>query len=113
MRKRLRAVIAAPAVAAGAGVGGYAALADGDQETTSTTAPQTSPAVAQTVATGNLSVGGIYELAASGVVEITTTSTAGSSTSPSPFGGGGGQSSQAQGSGFVYDAPRSALPTKR
>jgi putative serine protease PepD len=106
MRKRVTALIAAAAVAvgAGAGVGGYAALADGDQQTTSTTAAQTSSASAQTVATGNLSIGEIYKLAASGVVEITTTSTAASSSTPSPFGGGGGQSSQAQGSGFVYDS---------
>jgi putative serine protease PepD len=104
MRKRLATLVAAAAVAvgAGAGVGGYAALAGGDQQTTSTTAAQTSSASAQTVATGNLSVGEIYKLAASGVVEITTTST--TTGTPSPFGGGGGQSAQAQGSGFVYDS---------
>jgi putative serine protease PepD len=105
MRKHLTALIAAAAVAvgAGAGVGGYAAVAGGVQQTTLTTGAQTSSASAETVATGNLSVGEIYTRDSSGVVEITTTST--NSGSGTPFGGGGGQGqSQGQGSGFVYDS---------
>jgi putative serine protease PepD len=91
MRKHVAALLAAGALAvgAGAGVGGYTAFAGDNGQTTSTTAAQTSSPNSEIVATQSLSVGDIYKLAANGVVEITTTSTT--------------SQSGAQGSGFVYD----------
>jgi len=103
LRSRTAVLVASGALAAGVavGAGGYAAVADGGSATTS--AVDTSTAVA--AASSRLGVGAIYQKVNAGVVEITATSNGTSSESPFPFGdqqGGGGQ--QAQGSGFVYDS---------
>ena len=95
-------LLAAVALAAGAGVGAgsYAAFGSNGGETTTVVQPAAQGAPA--AETKTLSVNGVYRAARDGVVEITTTSSSGSSdNSPFPF--GGSQQSQAQGSGFVYD----------
>jgi putative serine protease PepD len=95
LRKRTGIAVAAIALAgAGAGAGSYAAVAGGENTTTS----QSSTPVADPSATSSdLSVGEIYHAAYKGVVEIATTGTSSTNT-PLP------RSSQAQGSGFVYDS---------
>jgi putative serine protease PepD len=92
--KRIIAIGASLAVAAGIGAGSYALATSGG---TKTVVRQVTVAASQpAAATSPLSVTDIFNRASKGVVEITV-----SSTSSSPF---GGQSQEAQGSGFVYDA---------
>ena len=105
LRKRTTYLIAGAALVAGAGAGagGYSALADRGGADTTTTVVQRSTATSSPAAvTKALTVNGVYMGARAGVVEITTSSTSGGSNSPFPFGGSSPQS-QAQGSGFVYD----------
>jgi putative serine protease PepD len=96
--KRIIAISASLAAAAGIGAGSYALVSSGGTQTVvrQVTVADSQPAAA----TSSLSVTDVYNRASKGVVEITVSSSAGSS--PFPF-GGGSQSQQAQGSGFVYD----------
>ena len=92
MRRILPLVVVALA-SAGLAVGGYALVSPGS---TKTVVRQVPVSGAQPAAqTTPLSVTGVYNRAAKGVVEITVDSAA-----SSPF---GEQRQQAQGSGFVYD----------
>jgi putative serine protease PepD len=94
--KRIVAITASLAAAAGLGAGSYALVSSGG---TKTVVRQVTVAAAQpTSATSALSVTDVYNRTSKGVVEITVSSTG---SSPLPF--GGSQSQQAQGSGFVYD----------
>ena len=86
-------VVGTTALGAGAGVGGYAALAP---EKTNTVVRQITVANGKPASTGALSVADIYRRTHKGVVEITVTQQGQFS-----FGGSGAQRSQ--GSGFVYD----------
>jgi putative serine protease PepD len=92
MRRIVPIIIVALASAAAA-VGGYALIAPGGSKTVvrQVTVSDGQPAAV----TSPLSVTGVYNRAARGVVEITV-----DSTSTSPF---GAQSQRAQGSGWVYD----------
>ncbi len=91
---RILAVAASIAAAVAIGALSYAAFSsDGSK----TVVRQVTVTGAQpTAAASNLSVTGVYNSAAKGVVEITVSVT----SSGYPY---GGQSGQAQGSGFVYD----------
>ena len=95
--KRIIAISASLAAAAGIGAGSYALVSSGGTQTVvrQVTVADSQPAAA----TSSLSVTDVYNRASKGVVEITVSSTG---SSPFPF-GGGSQSQQAQGSGFVYD----------
>jgi putative serine protease PepD len=94
--KRIIAITASLAVAAGIGAGSYGLVSSGG---TKTVVRQVTVAGSQpAAATSSLSVTDVYNRASKGVVEITV-----SSTGSSPFPSGGPQSQQAQGSGFVYD----------
>jgi putative serine protease PepD len=94
--KRIIAITASLAAAAGLGAGSYALVSSGG---TKTVVRQVTVAAAQpTSATSALSVTDVYNRTSKGVVEITVSSTG---SSPLPF--GGSQSQEAQGSGFVYD----------
>jgi putative serine protease PepD len=93
--KRIIAITAWLAAAAGIGAGSYALVSSGG---TTTVVRQVTVAGSQpAAATSSLSVTDVYNRASKGVVEITV-----SSTGSSPF-QGRPQSQQAQGSGFVYD----------
>jgi putative serine protease PepD len=95
--KRIIAIGASLAAAAGIGAGSYALISPGG---TQTIVRQVTVAGAQpAAATSSLSVTDVYNHASKGVVEITVSS---AGSSPFPF-DGGSQSQQAQGSGFVYD----------
>jgi putative serine protease PepD len=94
--KRIIAVVASLAAAAGIGAGSYALVSSGG---TTTVVRQVTVARSQPAsATSSLSVTDVYNRTSMGVVEITV-----SSTGSSPFPSGGPQSQQAQGSGFAYD----------
>jgi putative serine protease PepD len=96
--KRIIAISASLAAAAGIGAGSYALLSSGG---TKTVVRQVTVAGSQpAAATSSLSVTDVYNRTSKGVVELTVSST-GSGSAPFPF--GGQQSQQAQGSGFVYD----------
>ncbi len=96
-RTRTAAIVAGlvgtAAVAAGAGAGTYALLADGGG---TTVVRQVTVQGSQPASESKLSIGSIYDLANRGVVQITAT---GSSTAPF----GGQEQQQAQGSGWVFD----------
>ena len=91
---KISAGAAALAIAAGTGAATYAAL-DGGGTTTVVRSP--SVGSSQTVKSGSLTIGDVYNRANPSVVEITVTSEA---SAAGPMGSG---TSQAQGSGFVYD----------
>ncbi len=93
MRRILPLVVVALA-SAGLVVGGYALVSPGSTKTIVRPVPVSAEPAARVTP---LSVTGVYNRAARGVVEITV-----SSTDSSPF--GGSQRQQAQGSGFVYDS---------
>src|SRR6266536_667879 len=104
LHKRTPYLLAAAALAVGAGVGAgsYAAFG-GNSGRTTTVVQESATKGSPAAATKTMSVNGVYKSARDGVVEITTTTTSTSSgTSPFPF--GGSEKSQAQGSGFVYDS---------
>jgi putative serine protease PepD len=108
---RTTALLAAVALASGAGGAAVYGLADGGgataTQTITTTAPATSPAAA-VKSGGGLTVNQIVDRTRAGVVDIKVTQSSGGST-PDLFGGPGGngnrngQGSQAEGSGFVID----------
>jgi putative serine protease PepD len=91
---RICAGAAALVVAAGTGAATYAALDGGG---TTTVVRPVSAGTSQTVKTGTLTIGDVYDRANPSVVEITVTS---QTSAAGPMGSG---TSQAQGSGFVYD----------
>jgi putative serine protease PepD len=94
--KRIVAITASLAAAAGIGAGSYALVSSGG---TKTVLHQVTVAGSQPAsAAGSLSVTDVYNRASKGVVEITV-----STTGSSPFPFGNQQTQQAQGSGFVYD----------
>ncbi|HZT45295.1 MAG TPA: trypsin-like peptidase domain-containing protein [Gaiellaceae bacterium] len=93
MRRILPLIVVALA-SAGLAVGGYALVSPTATRTIVRPAPVSAQPAARVTP---LSVTGVYERTAKGVVEITA-----SSTDSSPF--GGSQRQQAQGSGFVYDS---------
>jgi putative serine protease PepD len=93
---RKLALLAAVLAAAAAGAASYAALSGGGSKTTVVQQVPVGTTAQPAASTTPLSVTGVYDRTANGVVEITA-----SSSAPSPF--GGSRTAQAQGSGFVYD----------
>jgi len=92
--RRIVPLIAVALASAGFAVGGFALVSPSSTKTVVRPAPVSAQPAAQVTP---LSVTGVYNRTANGVVEITV-----SSTDSSPF--GGAQRQQAQGSGFVYDS---------
>jgi putative serine protease PepD len=99
-RKRAVAGLgAALMIGAGAGIGGYTALDNGNSSSTAASSAPVGASSPIAATSSELSVNEIYRRANPGVVDITVTS-AGSGQTPFPSGG----QSQAEGSGFVIDS---------